>query len=183
METQGASAVIIHHIFDGKILEYEKWLNEITPLTKHATGFIDLQIVRPIPKLTFVYTVIIRFDTVENLQMWLESEQRKLWIEKAEPLFRRHDRYQIRSGLDFLFEAPENSAKIPPRWKQYLVTWSAIYPISLLIPLLVLPVLRYLNIPQNHFSDALLISGTIVFLMVFVVMPKYTKLISKWLNK
>ncbi|QQT32054.1 antibiotic biosynthesis monooxygenase [Sphingobacterium siyangense] len=183
MENQGASAVIIHHILDGKILEYEKWLNEITPLTKHATGFIDLQIVRPIPKLTFVYTVIIRFDTVENLQMWLESEQRKLWIEKAEPLFRRHDRYQIKSGLDFLFESTENNAKIPKRWKQYLVTWSAIYPISLLIPLLVLPVLRYLNIPQNHFSDAFLSSGVIVFLMVYIVMPNFTRLIRKWLNK
>ena len=183
MENQGASVVISHHILNDKILEYEKWLKEIVPLTKHAKGFIDLQIIEPIPKLTFVYTVIIRFDTVDNLKNWMESEQRKTWIEKAAPLFRRHDHYQIRSGLDFLFEIPENNSNIPVRWKQYLVTWSAIYPLSLLIPLLLLPLLRYLHIPQNHFFDGLLISGSIVFLMIYIVMPNYTRWIRKWLNR
>ncbi len=102
MENQGASAVITHHILDDKIYEYEKWLEEIMPLTRHAKGFIDLQIVRPIPQLTYVYTVIIRFDKVDHLKMWLESTQRKRWIEKVEPLFRRHDLYQIRVWIFFL---------------------------------------------------------------------------------
>lgn len=182
MENQGASVVITHHILDNKQLEYDQWLAEIVPLTKHAKGFIDLQIIRPIPKLTFVYTVIIRFDTVDNLKIWMESDTRKRMIERASRLFRK-DRYQIRSGLEFLFETPEQASKIPRRWKQYLVTWSAIYPLSLIMPMILLPVLRYFHIPQNRLSDGLLISGCIVFLMVYLVMPNYTKLIRKWLNK
>ncbi|WP_223584763.1 hypothetical protein [Sphingobacterium sp. GVS05A] len=182
MENQGASVVITHHILDNKQLEYDQWLAEIVPLTKHAKGFIDLQIIRPIPKLTFVYTVIIRFDTVDNLKIWMESDTRKRMIERASPLFRK-DRYQIRSGLEFLFETPEQASKIPRRWKQYLVTWSAIYPLSLIMPMILLPVLRYFHIPQNRLTDGLLISGCIVFLMVYLVMPNYTKLIRRWLNK
>jgi antibiotic biosynthesis monooxygenase (ABM) superfamily enzyme len=46
MENQGASVVITHHILDGKQSQYEKWLDEIVPVTKHSEGFIDLQIVR-----------------------------------------------------------------------------------------------------------------------------------------
>ncbi|MDW8848628.1 antibiotic biosynthesis monooxygenase [Flavobacterium sp. MMLR14_040] len=183
MENQGASVVISHHILDGKEPEYEKWLNEIVPITKHSNGFIDLQIVRPIPHLTFVYTVIIRFDDIENLKSWMESDNRKLLIEKANPLFRKNDNYQIKSGLDFLFNNENEGNKVPVRWKQFLVTWSAIYPLSLVIPLLVIPVLRLLKIPANHYFDALVNSGFIVFLMVFVVMPNYTKLIKKWLYK
>lgn len=183
MENQGASVVISHHILDGKEPEYEKWLSEIVPITKHSNGFIDLQIVRPIPHLTFVYTVIIRFDDIENLKNWMESDNRKLLIEKANPLFRKNDNYQIKSGLDFLFNSENEGNKVPVRWKQFLVTWSAIYPLSLVIPLLVIPVLRLLKIPANHYFDGLLISGFIVFLMVFVVMPNYTKLIKKWLYK
>nr|WP_288808420.1 hypothetical protein [uncultured Sphingobacterium sp.] len=183
MENQGASVVITHHILDDKQLEYDQWLAEIVPLTKHARGFIDLQIIRPIPKLTFVYTVIIRFDTVDNLKIWMESDTRKQMIERASLLFRKQDRYQIKSGLEFLFETPEQAHQVPRRWKQYLVTWSAIYPLSLLIPIILLPVLRYFHIPQNHFSDGLLISGCIVFLMVYLVMPNYTRMIRKWLNK
>lgn len=71
MENQGASVVISHHILDGKQQQYEQWLNEIVPLTRHAKGFIDWQIIRPIQGLTFVYTVIIRFDTIENLKTGL----------------------------------------------------------------------------------------------------------------
>ncbi|MRX40223.1 antibiotic biosynthesis monooxygenase [Flavobacterium sp. LC2016-23] len=183
MENQGASVVISHHILDGKEQEYEKWLDEIVPVTRHSKGFIDLQIVRPIPHLTFVYTVIIRFDSIDNLKNWMKSDNRKLLIEKANPLFRKNDNYQIKSGLDFLFNTENEGKKVPLRWKQFLVTWSAIYPLSLAIPLLVIPVLRFLQIPPNHYFDALLNSGFIVFLMVFVVMPNYTVLIKKWLYR
>lgn len=183
MENSGASVVITHHILEGKQKEYEKWLDEILPVSKHATGFIDLQIVRPIPKLTFVYTVIIRFDTINNLKSWMESRDRKQLIEKASPFFRKNDRYQIKSGLDFLFNAENEGHKVPVRWKQYLVTWSAIYPLSLIIPVLLLPILRWLGIPVNHYFDAFINSGCIVLLMVYVVMPNYTRLIKNWLFK
>lgn len=183
MENTGASVVITHHILAGKQKEYEKWLDEIVPISKHSEGFIDLQIVRPIPKLTFVYTVIIRFDTIDHLKRWMESPERKRLIEKANPFFRKNDRYQIKSGLDFLFNAENEDNKSPARWKQFLATWSAIYPLSLVIPILLFPLLRWVNIPVNHYFDALVGSGCIVLLMVYVVMPNYTKLIKKWLYK
>ncbi|WP_114820039.1 antibiotic biosynthesis monooxygenase [Chryseobacterium sp. KLBC 52] len=183
MENQGASVVITHHILDGKQPQYEKWLDEIIPITRHSEGFIDLQIVRPIPDLTFVYTVIIRFDTINHLKNWMESEDRKELIGKASPFFRKNDHYQIRSGLDFLFTGENEGNKVPVRWKQFLATWSAIFPLSVLIPALIIPVLRFFAIPANHYSDGLINSGIIVFLMVFAVMPYYTRLIRKWLYK
>ena len=103
METQGASVVITHHVLDGKQTEYEKWLDEILPVSKNAKGFIDWQIVRPIPNLTFVYTVIIRFDTIENLRNWMESDTRRKLIHKAHPLFAKEDNYEIKSGIGLSF--------------------------------------------------------------------------------
>jgi antibiotic biosynthesis monooxygenase (ABM) superfamily enzyme len=183
MEKDGASVVITHHILNDKQQEYEQWLSEIIPISNHSEGFIDLQIVRPIPKLTFVYTVIIRVDTIEHLKVWMESDDRKRMIDKAQPFFRKNDRYQIKSGLDFLFNKESEGIKTPLRWKQFLATWSAIYPLSILVPLLSLPVLRLLNISVNHYFDAFINSGCIVLLMVYVVMPNYTKIIKKWLYK
>ena len=183
MENQGASVVITHHILEGKKLDYEKWLNEILPVSKHAQGFIDLQIVKPIPNLTFVYTVIMRFDTIDNLKEWMESPERKRFIEKAQPFFRKSDRYQIKSGLDFLFNSENVTGKVPVRWKQALATWSAIYPVSLLVPVIIFPLLRLIGLPKNHFFDSLISTGCVVFLMVYLVMPNYTKLIRKSLFK
>ncbi|GAA5083493.1 hypothetical protein GCM10023210_02230 [Chryseobacterium ginsengisoli] len=113
MENQGASVVITHHVLNGKQTEYEKWLDEILPVSKNAKGFINWQIVRPIPNLTFVYTVIIRFDTIENLRNWMESDTRRKLIDKAHPLFTKEDNYEIKSGLDFLFYGEKTDNKVP----------------------------------------------------------------------
>ena len=183
MEDTGASVVITHHIKKDREQDYEQWLIEISQICKSSPGFVDWQIVRPIHGLTFVYTVIIRFNTISNLKNWMESAERKRLINKAMPLFTKHDNYVIKSGLDFLFTPDNEKPKVPVRWKQFFVTWSAIYPLSLLIPLIVLPVLRNLNFPQNRYLDSLFVSGAVVLLMVYVVMPRYTKLIKNRLYK
>ena len=183
MENQGATVVITHNILDGKQQEYENWLQEISLISKKSAGFIDWQIIRPIPNLTFTYTVILRFDTIENLTNWMESKERKKWIEKAFPFFVKEDKFYIKSGLDFLFLSESENVKIPVRWKQYLVTWSAIFPLATFIPMILLPLLRSFGFPQNRYIDSFIVSGTIVFIMVYLLMPPYTRLIKKWLHK
>jgi uncharacterized protein len=183
MEQAGASVVITHQIKDGKQQAYDDWLNEIGPVCKSYPGNIDMQIIRPIAGLTFTYTVIIRFDTIANLKSWMESATRKRLIEKATSLFDGGDNYMIKSGLDFLFTTENEKGKIPVRWKQWLVTWSAIFPLSVLMPLLILPLLKLLHVPHNAYLNAFFISGTIVFIMVYLLMPHYTKLVKKWLYK
>lgn len=183
MEKEGASVVITHQIIDGKQQEYENWLDEIGPICRNATGHLDWQIVRPIPTLTSTYTIIIRFDSTEHLKDWMYSQERSRLIEKVIPLLDKDDEYFIKSGLDFLFTPLETKTKVPKRWKQYLVTWSAIYPLSLGIPFIILPILRICGISQYRYIDSLFISGTVVALMVYLVMPYYTKLIKKWLYK
>ena len=104
----------------------------------------------------------------------MDSGTRKDLIKKAGQFFAKEDNYFIRSGLDFLFVPEKQGAKAPVRWKQYLVTWSAIYPLSLLVPLLVLPLMRLSGLGQNHYLAAFFISGSIVFIMVYALMPSYT---------
>lgn len=177
----GATVVITHRIREGRHAEYERWLDEIAPLCRASPGHLDWHIVRPIHGLTETYTVIIRFDTAAHLREWMESPVRTRLIEKVQPLFVTGDDFFISSGLDFWFTPGGAKAKVPVRWKQYLVTWSAIYPLVLAVPLLVKPALRQLGVPDNHLLTTLVVTGTVVFLMVYLVMPRYTKLIRRWL--
>jgi uncharacterized protein len=178
---RGATAVITHRVRDGQQEGYEDWLNEIGPLCRSYPGHLDLQIIRPIPGLTATYTVIVRFDTREHLQGWMSSQDRKRLIEQVRPLLAQDDDFFIRSGLDFWFTPEGARAKVPVRWKQFLVTWSAIFPLVLVIPLVVALGLRQLGVPQNHYLDLLLSTGLVVWVMVYLVMPHYTKLIQRWL--
>jgi antibiotic biosynthesis monooxygenase (ABM) superfamily enzyme len=52
------------------------------------------------------------------------------------------DDFFVSSGLDFWFTPAGAKAKVPVRWKQFLVTWSEIYPLVPGVPFIVTPPLR-----------------------------------------
>jgi antibiotic biosynthesis monooxygenase (ABM) superfamily enzyme len=178
---QGATVVITHRVRDGQQARYDDWANEIHSVSGSAEGFLDWQIIRPVAGLTATYTVILRFDTPEHLQHWMYSPERARLIDKARPLLAKDDEFFVRSGLDFWFTPEGAKAKVPVRWKQFLVTWSAIYPLSLGISLAVTPLLHDLGLPQNRYIVALCTTGLVVALMVYLVMPRYTRLLQRWL--
>lgn len=75
----------------------------------------------------------------------------------------------------------EAKARVPVRWRQSLVTWSVIYPLTLGVPMIVSPALRLLGIPDHRLFTTFVATGTIVVLMVYVIMPRDTKLVKRWL--
>lgn len=178
---RGATAVITHRIRDGVGADYDRWLEEIRPICKGFPGHVDSQIIRPIPGLTATYTVILRFDTHDHLSGWMHSSARKELIDRVRPLLVTDDDFYIRSGLDFWFTPDGARARVPVRWKQFLITWSAIFPLVLGVPVVVGPLLERSGLASNAYLSALAVTGTIVFLMVYVVMPRYTKLVHRWL--
>jgi hypothetical protein len=139
---KGATVVITHHVLEVQQPQYEQWLNEIGPICKASQGLLDWHIIRPIAGLTDTYTVIIRYDNHQNLRNWIESEDRKRLISKIDKLLANQEYVQINSGLDFLFSEVGEKPKTPVRWKQFLITWSAIFPLVVTLPLILLPIFR-----------------------------------------
>lgn len=180
-DTMGATVVITHRVRDDRQGEYEKWMNEIGPLCRSATGNLDWQMIRPVPGFSSTYTVIVRFDTIAHLRAWTESPARRQLIARAKPLLASDDDFFIRSGLDFWFAPTQAKTKVPARWRQSLVTWSVIYPLVLGVPMIVSPALRLLGIPEHRLFTTSVVTATIVVLMVYVIMPRYTKLVKRWL--
>lgn len=178
---RGATVIITHRVQGGCHDEYEQWLDEIVPICQSQPGHLNTQIIRPIAGPTATYTVIIRFDEKCHLQRWLESGQRRKLIGKVEPLLAQGAQYVIYSGIDFLFNTETSRPRAPVRWKQFLLTWSVIYPLVLGMPSLVMPVMNAAGLPDNHYLQVLVTTCAIVSLMVYVIMPRYTKLVRNWL--
>jgi antibiotic biosynthesis monooxygenase (ABM) superfamily enzyme len=82
--------------------------------------------------------------------------------------------------MDFLFTPHDGSQRVPVRWKQFLVTWSAILPLTLGLPLVLAPGLHALGW-HNHLVITSIVSAVAVFLMVYLIMPRYTRLVRRWL--
>ena len=87
----------------------------------------------------------------------------------------------VSSGLDYWFTPGGAKASVPVRWKQFLVTWSAIFPLVLSSGWAVESLLRSFGASGSHLLNTLLGTGMVVFLMVYLVMPRHTKLIKGWL--
>jgi antibiotic biosynthesis monooxygenase (ABM) superfamily enzyme len=177
----GATVVITQRIREQNVKAYEDWLNEIQPICRSYVGHLDSHVIRPVAGMTDAYTFIIRFDTIHNLRRWMTSEDRRRLIEKARPLFVHDDYYAIRSGLDFWFTPTGEGVTVPVRWKQFLLTCSAIYPLVLLVPLVVSPTVGLIGFSRTGLFATLCGTVAICFLMTYVVMPHYTKLVRRWL--
>lgn len=177
----GATVVISHRIREGQQAGYENWLTEIIPQCKSYIGHLDTHIIRPITDLTATYTVVIRFDTHKHAEKWMFSQDRQQLINKVQPLLAANDDFFVRSGLDFWFTPEGAKARLPTRWKQFLITWSVIYPLVLCVPMAVVPMMRLLGMPEYHSLTTLFVTFTIVLLMVYLIMPRYTKLVQRWL--
>lgn len=177
----GATAVITHLVQPGHEGEYERWLDAIEPVVRAWPGHLDWHVIPPVAGVTRTYVVVLRFTDRASLESWIGSDQRRDFIDRVRPILEDEDRFSIKSGLDFWFVPEGARAQVPVRWKQALMTWSAIYPLVSVAPLVILPALRALGLPALRPLDTLIVTGLVVCLMVWVVMPRYTRLVRRWL--
>ncbi|MEP7314099.1 MAG: antibiotic biosynthesis monooxygenase, partial [Pseudomonadota bacterium] len=141
-QSSGATAVIAHRVRDAQHAAYEAWLGRILPVVASAPGYLDAQVIRPVRGLTDGYTVILRFDCEADLRRWLTSPEREQLIQSVRPILANGDSYTLHSGIDYLFAPQIAGQRVPVRWKQFLVTWSAILPLTLGLPFLIAPLLH-----------------------------------------
>jgi antibiotic biosynthesis monooxygenase (ABM) superfamily enzyme len=179
MRQTAVTLVIEHCLVAGAAPRYEAWLEEIVPAAKRYAGHQGIDILRPGAGSTR-YTLVLRFDRVDHLRAWLESAERAALIARIEPWLAADEKLQAASGLEFLFAAP--TAPAPPRYKQFLLTLSAIYPLTTVVPAALMPLLKATPWLGVGWSSNLIVSSIIVYLMVYVVMPRYTRLVARWLN-
>lgn len=67
------------------------------------------------------------------------------------------------------------------RYKQFLITLSVIYPLTMLVPWAYQWLLGSIPGFANYWVAHLIAAATVVGLMAYLIMPRYTRLLAKWL--
>jgi antibiotic biosynthesis monooxygenase (ABM) superfamily enzyme len=93
--------------------QYEDWLAEIQRVVGGVAGYLGSEIFRPAHG-SRKYTSILRFDSLDNLNIWAESETRQSLVAQVSHLLEQGDQVRINTGVDFWF-TPEGS-KPPKPW-------------------------------------------------------------------
>jgi uncharacterized protein len=175
-------SVIRHTVIPGKDKEYEAWLREIVTITAHAEGHRGVDVIQPHTG-SRTYTLAFHFDALEHLRQWLASEVWKRQSLEAQHLLQDGDEVEIKTGLEFWFRPPDSEQKRAKPYKQYLITLSVIFPLTMLVPWLLMPLFRAAPILRTPAITHFLVAAVVVALMTYVIMPHYTRLMAAWLYR
>jgi uncharacterized protein len=115
------------------------------------------------------------------LQAWLGSESHRQLIARVEPPLLRGEQVDIKTGLEFWFTPPTLAQRHPQPYKQFFVTLSAIFPLTLLVPWVLRPLFQPVPVLRLPVVSNFVVAIVIVGMMTYVIMPYYTRLVAGWL--
>jgi antibiotic biosynthesis monooxygenase (ABM) superfamily enzyme len=159
-----------HRVRPGREAAFEAWLRGIAQAAVGGRGY---HVVRPTPGRP-EYTVLLRFDTLADLESWDGSAERREWLAKLAPLVERPPALERHTGLEVWFTPPAGR-RVPPRWRMAVVTAATLYPLVTAVqavgpfPGWPLPV------------RTLATTCGIVAVMTYAAMPLTTRLFGRWL--
>jgi antibiotic biosynthesis monooxygenase (ABM) superfamily enzyme len=176
-----AAVLVIHHEVQTTAQGlYEKWLKDVASEAQRFSGHMGVNIIRP-HSSSSRYTIVLRFDSNEHLKSWLDSETRKRFIEEIRPALAKEEEVEMETGLEYWFTPPAAKQLHARPFKQFLVTLSAIFPLTVVLPWLLKPVFTLVPFLGEPVISNFVLAVIIVYLMVYVIMPRYTRLVAQWL--
>ncbi|MFF2449069.1 antibiotic biosynthesis monooxygenase [Neobacillus sp. NPDC058068] len=170
------TTIVTWEIQEGREKQFEAWRHEIEAAATKFTGHLGVNLIVP-NNGSREYTVVFRFDTIEHLRAWQESDIRRDLLNKAERFQATNPTYKSESSLAYWFVTPKTPVP-PPTWKMSIVTVLGVWPLSILVPMVLGPIIKNMN----HIMSAFCVSVCIVSLLSWVVMPIFGKIFHPWLQ-
>ncbi len=131
------SAVISTRIKPGQEAAYHLWEQRIAAAQAKAPGFQGYRFEPPVPGVQDDWLAILRFDSEQNLQGWLDSPVRHKLLKESEAFTEEVHARIARTGFDQWFPMSNDGAAGPAAWKMNMVVLLLIYPIVFLFSLYV----------------------------------------------
>jgi hypothetical protein len=123
------------------------------------------------------YGILRTFANLEDREAFYRSALYREWLATVESLVEGEPGYRELHGLEAWFRGSQTPD--PPRWKMALLTWAAVWPVSMAVPALLAPVLGS-TLPNVIFAG--LVALGIVLALTWAAMPALVKLARPWLE-
>ncbi|RZJ91471.1 MAG: hypothetical protein EOO20_04920 [Chryseobacterium sp.] len=154
---------------------FEHWEAKIDPVIRTFEGFVSLTVLYPAKNSDFHY-IIVRFDSSLHATAWIKSKERSVFLNDPKATWMGQRQEVVHEWEIFWYSTFRKTKK----WKQWAVTFSAVYPLTVLIPLMVGQIA---NIVPLYFFEGILRALFISGFMTFLVMPFVLKLVRNWLHR
>lgn len=176
-EDPPVTGVASRRVEPGREEEFEEWISGILDAVKDFPGYLGSDVLRPTSAEDGEYRILYRFDHASNLERWEASDERRRWLDRAEPLVQEQTVRRL-TGLETWFTLPSRAGEpAPPRYKMVVVTWMAVFPLATVLFMLLQPLLGGAPTVLRTLVFTLIMVTT----MTYIVMPRMTRLFSFWL--
>ena len=160
------SFVVRHRVREGAHTPYEAWLVEIVRVAATFPGHRGVQVVRPTAG-GVDYTIIVDFATHDDATRWHQSTERAHLIDDVQPHLEVAEQVTVGAGIDYWFQ-PEppvtrEPPMKPPAWKQWLITTSVIWPLTMVVPWAFGPVFKAVPALGAYIAVILDTRGRVLF--------------------
>ncbi|MGP4027028.1 antibiotic biosynthesis monooxygenase [Actinomadura sp. 3N407] len=173
-EADPVTIVVTWDVKPGRERDFEEWAEGFHRAAVRYSGHRGATWLRAEGSRTRYYTVV-NFSDRERLDRWLRSGDRAAWIERVRGIAEEHQRDT--TGMETWFNLPGESVPAPSKMKMIIVTFCAVYPLSLLLNAFVTPLTKAWPVPVQAMVFPLLV----VPLLTVFVMPALSRLLRRWL--
>jgi antibiotic biosynthesis monooxygenase (ABM) superfamily enzyme len=170
------TVVISRKVKPGREHDYEEWIKQVTEVALKFEGHLGMNIFKPM-RAGDPYVIVYKFDSGEHLDLWLQSPVRAEFVQRGEALC-DESRAEHVSGLESWFTLPGAAAVVPPpKWKMALVTGLVVFAMGQGLA----PLVRITLVGAPPLLLAFVTTALMVALLTWVVMPRVTRLLGRWL--
>ena len=178
MPSEPVSVVVRRRVKPGAEADFERAMQEFTAFALAFPGNRGIDVLRPQPGGSREYTVVDHFVDSSARKAFKEAPDYRAWMIKLRELTEQDPYIEERAGLGGWFTPPGALQPSPPaEVKMALVTFVGVYPLTSTLP----PLGSWL-LPEWHpLLVNVLVTGTIVAALTWVVMPILTRVFATWL--
>ena len=174
------SAVISMRVVPGQEQEFRAWQRKMAAAEATFPGFQGDKLEPPTPGVQDDWVCIVRFDSDEHLQAWLNSAQRQRLLDEGKSVSSDSHIRTVRGGFEGWFTFGSTAAA--PAWKQNMIVLLVLYPVVFLFGYWVgTPLLQQsLGLP---FWLVLFIGNVFsVILTGYLLIPQASRAFVRWLT-
>jgi antibiotic biosynthesis monooxygenase (ABM) superfamily enzyme len=151
---------------------YRDWVERIRQVEATFPGYQGLQLQSPIPGVQDDWVSLLRFDTAEHMNAWLESDARRTALQEVEPFIERREQ-QVATAFSGWFTFGDAPGQVPPTWKQSMIVLLTLYPIVMLEQMFLNPLLGSLDKAEAIFIGNLLSVAATGFVLIPVALRAF----------
>lgn len=172
--------VFTHRVAGKRVPDYLAWRRRAIAAQAHIPGYLATEFFEPRAKGQEEWVDIVRYDSVEHLDAWMESNERAALLEELDQIVESMHSHRV-TGLEGWFAVNRESGPPlipPPPWKQALSVLLALYPTVMLLGLVTNPLIKGLSLPiRMMIGNALSVA-----LLTWLIMPCVTRWLGFWLD-